>query len=142
MPSCRTRVSIPFDNLSRIQVSGVREYVRVKLITCGLQVVCIQILHCLNRFIISRLCSFCHGPGFQAIDAHCWLLGQSLPDQSKTWGLWVWAWMLSCSLQGSLGEQCTVQTGREVTIPEATACHQTHSLHIRPRNVCTKFSQT
>ena len=31
---------------------------------------------------------------------------------------------------------------REVAIPEATACHQTHSLHISPSHVGNKFSHT
>ena len=129
--------------LSRIQVSGIRElYVRVKLMTCGLQVLCTQMLHCLNRFIISILGSFCHGPGFQAIDAHGWLQGQSLPDQSKTWGLWVWAKMLSWSLQGSLiGGALLSPTCQGGCRPRnATACHQTHALHLSPSHVCAKFS--
>ena len=43
-----------FCSMSRILVSGVRElYVRVT--TCGLQVLCIQSLYCLNRFIMFSL---------------------------------------------------------------------------------------
>ena len=57
---------------------------------------------------------------------------------------WVWLGDRVGSGKGASWRWAQVGANRSrlKCVPEAATCHQTHSLHISPSNVCAKFSQT